>query len=596
MAKCQSRGVDRKNVALRNSRRGVVLAGLGIVATTMSSFESASAQSNKATPIPETTPGDDLVPELPPGVVLENGYAIPHSDPERGGTLRMQRPGDKLKNLNPAAFAVDPQIPFSYLEPLVRPHPETMEPGPWLAESWAWHSDGEELTFQIRDGVTWHDGSPLTASDAQFSFQVYREDAESAVAGLFSLVDSVETPSERELVVRFSDRDANWLFNVATLPIFSREQYEEYWTSLPDAGRTLSRFDWTKSTPRGTGAWQVSEWSPAKMTFTRNEHYWQRPAWLDELSISIEPSPGVRLEQFENGEAQLLWPVRGARLPELNVTSAKAYRVPAASVMFAAFNFSNPNLTSGSYWTDVRVREAASMAINRQRYAADVFNGFIQWDVAGTVAQPWAHDAELKAPTFNPERASILLGDAGWVDYNGDGLLEDVNGSPFSPVVIVQEDGRPELFALLARVGRDLAEVGIALTIEPLSHEAFDRRWIVSRDYDLIAYAYDLLPGFTDFDLYGSAWDIRSNPAGWNPGGYDNSDADAAIDEFLEAVSIERQADALKALQRAVNEDLFGLWFGFPDDLVLVANEVDGFQPEMAWQTARTWDLWRTDS
>jgi ABC-type transport system substrate-binding protein len=263
--------------------------------------------------------------------------------------------------------------------------------------------------------------------------------------------------------------------------------------------------------------------------------------------------------------------------------------------MFAAFNFSNPNLASGSYWTDVRVREAASMAINRQRYATDVFNGFIQWDVAGTVAQPWAHDAELRAPAFNPERASILLGNAGWVDYNGDGVLEDVNGIPFSPVVIVQEDARPELVALLARVGRDLAEVGIALTIESLSNDAFDRRWIVSRDYDLIAYAYDQLPGFTDFDLYGSAWDIRSNPAGWNPGGYNNSDADAAIDKFLEAVSIERQADALKALQRAVNEDLFGLWFGFPDDLVLVASEVDGFQPDITWQTARTWDLWRTD-
>jgi peptide/nickel transport system substrate-binding protein len=507
----------------------------------------------------------------------------------------MLRPGGELKNLNPAAFAVDPQIALSYLEPLVRSHPATLKPEPWLAESWAWHADGKELSFQIRGGVAWHDGSALTAADAHFSFQVYREDTESAVAGLFSLVDSIEAPTEHELVVRFGDRDANWLFNVATLPIFSREQYEEYWSSLPDAERTLSGFDWTDSTPRGTGPWQVSDWSPANITYARNARYWRHPTWLDELSISIEPSPGVRAKQFEKGESQLIWPVRGSRLPELKVPPSTAYRVPAASVMFAAFNFANPNLGSGSYWTDLRVREAVSMAINRERYASDVFNDFVRWDVVGTVAQPWAHDDDLTAPAFNPERASVLLREAGWVDYNGDGVLEDVNGSPFSPTVIVQEAARPELIALLARVARDLVAVGIALTIESLSNDAFDRRWIVSRDYDLIAYAYDQLPGFTDFDLYGSEWDVRSNPAGWNPGGYSNPEADAAIGKFLEAVSIERQAEALKSLQRAVNEDLFGLWFGFPDDVVLVANEIDGFQPDMAWQTARTWDLWHAD-
>jgi ABC-type transport system substrate-binding protein len=108
----------------------------------------------------------------------------------------------------------------------------------------------------------------------------------------------------------------------------------------------------------------------------------------------------------------------------------------------------------------------------------------------------------------------------------------------------------------------------------------------------LIAYAYDLLPGFTDYDLYGSAWDIRTNPAGWNPGGYANPEADAAIEEFLGALSLARQASALRRMQRAVNDDLFGLWFGFPHDLVLVAEGIEGFVPDLSWQTARTSELW----
>jgi hypothetical protein len=136
----------------------------------------------------------------------------------------------------------------------------------------------------------------------------------------------------------------------------------------------------------------------------------------------------------------------------------------------------------------------------------------------------------------------------------------------------------------------------MALTVEVLPGDRFEERWISLRNYDLIAYTYDQLPGFTDFDLYGSAWDIRTNPAGWNPGGYANLDADAAVNDFLTALSIERQASALRRLQQVVNEDLFGLWLGFPDDLVLVAAGVEGFQPDMAWQTARTWNLWRSSS
>ncbi len=186
-----------------------------------------------------------------------------------------------------------------------------------------------------------------------------------------------------------------------------------------------------------------------------------------------------------------------------------------------------------------------------------------------------------------------MLTESGWIDYDGDGVREDVNGRQLRPVAILREDSRPELAAVMARVARDLASVGMILSIEVLPPDAFDERWITRRDYDLIAYAYDQLPGFTDFDLYGSAWDIRTNPAGWNPGGYANADADEAIEEFLGAVSVERQAAALRRLQRVVDEDLFGLWLGFPQDLVLIAPGIEGFVPDMAWQTARTWELWR---
>ncbi|MBA3449737.1 MAG: hypothetical protein H0T18_00835 [Chloroflexia bacterium] len=578
------------------SRRAVIRASVGsaVLALGRSTTAISAAQSVDTTPVSDRQERDAEASPLPGGITLADGEVSEGVVPKPGGALKIVRPGKSVANFNPAAFAQDSQIPLSYLEPLVRADPQTMRPVPWLASNWEWRENGRSLAMGITSGTLWHDGSPLSASDAAFSFQVYWEDSDSAVAGLFALVEAVEIVSDLEILVRFRERDANWLFNAATLPILSHKQYAYFWDEQPANARTLSGFDWSESLPIGTGPWRVAEWDEGRVRFERSESYWREVAWFDTLDVAVEVSKRNRLDAWMAGDSHLAWPVRVGDLDALAGEKGTLYSAPAASVMFAAFNFTNPEQPSGSLWSDLRVRRAASLAIDRERYATEVFGGFLRWDAAGTIGQPWANDASLLTPVYDPETASVLLAEAGWIDYDGDGVLEDVNGWPLRPVAILRDDSRPELAAVLARVARDLATVGIGLSIESLDADAFAQRWISARTYDLIAYAYDQLPGFTDYDLYGSAWDIRSNAAGWNPGGYANQHADDAIDEFFAAISIERQKTALQRLQRAVDDDLFGLWFGFPQDLVLVADDVAGFQPDMAWQTAQSWALWQT--
>ena len=511
------------------------------------------------------------------------------AEPEQGGSLRLVRPGDTLQDLNPAAFAVDYQITLSYLEPLVMPDAVTMEPRPWLASGWAWRDRGLTLELTLRDDVTWHDGTMLSAADAAFSYAVYQSDTNSAVSGLFALVETVETTSDSVVTVRFSEKDANWLLNAATLPVFSRAQYADYWDTQA-GGRSLSGFDWQADLPTGTGPWQFSDLGEDEANFVRAEGYWQQPAWADTLQIVVAPGRRDRFDAWQEDRSALLWPVSPKEASA--ESAANVISAPAASVMFAAFNFANPDLPAGSYWTDLRVRQAASLALNRARYATEVFADRVEAFAAGIVSQPWAHDPDLQSPERDVLAAQSLLAEAGWLDYDGDGIREDVNGFPLRPVIIVRDDARPELHAVLARVARDLYDAGFGLTVESLSPDDFDDRWINARTYDLIAYAYDQLPGFTDYDLVGSRWDIRSNPAGWNPGGYSNPEADAAIDTFLEAVSLERQRVALQQLQTSINEDLFGLWFGFPRDVILVQSGVNGYEPNIAWQTSGTSALW----
>src|SRR5918995_2475877 len=424
------RRIDHPAAVATVSRRTIVRAALGtwLGANVGNAAGLTRAQSGSATP----TAGEAVEPQsglaLPRGITVAPDAAPASGSPVSGGVLRLVRPGENLLNFNPGAFQQDPQIPWSYLEPLVRPDPTTMRPVPWLAQRWEWRADGLELVFSLRDDVLWHDGGPLTADDAAFTFEVYRSDTDSAVSGLFALVDSVDAISERELRVRFTARDASWLFNGATLPIVSKNQYGEFWQGLPASGRTLSEFDWSRTMPVGTGPWRMSEWDDTRIMFARYDEYWGREPWLDQLEIAVMEGPRARLEAWQDGKSQIAWPLRFRQLQELSEATGTLYPVPAASVMFAAFNFANPNQPAGSLWTDLRVRLAASQAINRERYADEVFGGFTRWQAAGTVAQPWAHDDEAMTPAYSPEAASVLLTEAAWVDYDGDGVREDVNG------------------------------------------------------------------------------------------------------------------------------------------------------------------------
>jgi peptide/nickel transport system substrate-binding protein len=540
---------------------------------------------------PPPVPGATPQPSERLQVVTDQRPAY-DDEPVSGGTLRLLLARAIDPDFNPVALRQEFQVACSYLDPLLWADEVTLEPRPWLAERWEWNQDGTEITYVLRDDVTWHDGTPLTADDVRFSFYVYRDDVNSSVRNFFAQMREAEILDERRLRVVLSGPDGGWLFNASTQLIFQREQYRTHWANQTPGNRSLSGFDWDSIPPLGTGPWKLANRRERRLTFARNDDYWAGPPHFAELELAVYENPEARLQRWLSGDADLIWLTRAAEVAAVEDRAGTLYVADAAEVMFAAFNFANPAREAGLF-ADDRVRLALSAALDRARYAAEVFRGFVLADRAGTIAQPWANDPALLNPPRNVEAARRLLVNAGWLDRDADRRLEDAAGTPLSLVAIVRDDSRPELAAVLRQVARDLAELGIGLDVQPLDPTTFRRRWAIDRDYDLIAFAYALYPGFTDFDLYGQAWDIRTNPQGFNPGGYANPAADAAIARARAATDLAEQREALHELQRAVNDDLFALWFGFPQDLILVRPDLLGYQPNKLWQTWDTRKLWR---
>lgn len=581
-----SGGGNKPPVAAPSYQQGAATAAASPEASPASSPVAATPEaSHQATPAP-VDPLGDLV-------VIRDQAPRYAETPVAGGTLRMMLTLPDNFDFNPAALQQDFQLMASYLDPLVWIDDQTMEPTAGIAESWEISKDGKTITFAIRDDIKWHDGDALTAEDVAFSLLVYRDATDSDVRNLFVTLSNAVAVDDRTVEVTLSTADANFIPNAGNQFIFKKAAFEEFWLDRPEGQRSLSGYDWEKNPPVGTGPWKYEERNDTSITFSRNEDYWfGAPPHFDEVVFTWKSDPKARIAAWKNGEVDLLWPVKPGEIAEINDTAAFLYAANAPIVMFAAFNFDNAGAEIPDLFKDVRIRQALSLTIDRRAYASSVFLDFVDISAAGTFPQPWLRDETLTNPARSRRAARDLLNEAGF-SRRSDGTTLMPNGVPFVLGLIVRSDARFEMRLALRSVKEDFAALGIGLNIEELDDTAFNDRWTGTYDYDLIAFSYQTYPGFTDFDLYGSNWDIRINPQGWNPGGYDNSAADTAIREALRAATLEDLESSVKELQVAANDDLFGLWLGFPQDLVLVHPDVLGFQPTMNWQTWQTRKLWR---
>lgn len=552
---------------------------------------SASPAASPAAATPEASP----VAGPPYGVldVIRDPKPEYAEKPVDGGELRMMLTMGDNFDFNPASFSQDFQLLASYLDPLVWIDDLTMEPKPWIARKWTIKDGGKTIIFSLRDDVSWHNGDPLTADDVVFSFLVYRDGVDSAVRNLFVTMSGVTATDEHTVEVTLSTPDANFIPNAASQFIFSKKLLGDFWESRNEGQRTLDGFDWDKNPPVGTGPWRFSARDKRSLTFTRNDDYWAAdPPHFETLTITWRTDPRDRIAAWRAKEVDLLWPLKAENIDDVKDVPAFLFAAPAPTTMFAAFNFNNPARAQPDLLTDLRIRQALSLAIDRPKYRETVFRSFIDVTPATAFPQPWLRNEDLVNPERSRKAARELLNEAGF-RRRGDGTTVDANGDPFVLTALVRLSTRFDLRMALRSIGEDLAALGIGFDLQELEDLDFNDRWTATHDFDLIAFGYNVYPGFTDFDLYGSNWDIRVNPQGWNPGGYNNAIVDKAIKGALNAESLDDLVSSVNDLQVAANDDLFALWLGFPDDLVLAHHDLLGFQSTMYWQTWNTRKLWR---
>ncbi len=341
----------------------------------------------------------------------EGEQGVDAGEPVRGGTLVAAIDSDPGQ-LNPAITTSGAVHTASELmfNGLVELDPQG-EPVAELAESWEIEEDGAVYRFTLRDGVTWHDGEPLTSADVKYSFDEVLVPFHSRTkASVGAALESIETPDDLTVVFRFSEPYAPFLqqLGVTEAPIVPEHLY---------AG-TDPQENPANQAPVGTGPFRFVSYAPGQeVVLEANADYFKADLpYLDGVVLRVVPEKGNQVIALEEGEADWLFGVPGPDLPRLegrgDIEFLETSVNPGGAncIMTTSFNLERPILQAPE------VRQAIAAALDREQFLERVEFG------QGIVAQapihsgiPVARAERLDLPAFDPERAASLLDEAGWV-------------------------------------------------------------------------------------------------------------------------------------------------------------------------------------
>lgn len=531
-------------------------------------------------------------------VVRSEPYPKYQGTPTDSDLLRIIKAGD-LSDINPTAINDYSIFTFVY-DPLVWIDEFTDDPKPWLAESWEISPDGKSYTFKLRQDVKWHDGTPLTADDVAFSMITYRDDPDSAVARFFPLMkkDPVVVDA-RTIRFDLADTSGDWLLNASNQFIIQKKQFIDYWNAAKGEGgqKTLKGYPYTDKMLIGTGPWKQVKYEPAgappNIQYERNESYWVEKPHFKRFIYQVVEKPEAQITTWLSGGTDILWPVTATQVDQVKNQDGWLYNAYAVAYMNAWFNFNNPKQDHLDFVKDKKVRQALSIGIDRKGYAQSIFKGFIDEAAIGPLPLAWAYNTNLKSPSFDQAKAQQMLTDAGY-KQDSSGKLIAPDGKPVKLNALVRTSNTYPVDKIAVSVQEDFRKLGIDMQIETLEPATVRKRLKESHDWDLYFVSSILFAGFTDYSALHSAWDPRTNPQGTNWGGWKNADADKLLDQIIREPDLKKQKDLLWKLQEILADDLPRLWFGFPRDLILVKQNILGYQPNIMWQIWDTWKLWRT--
>lgn len=465
------------------------------------------------------------------------------------GTLRVAYP-----LLMDGAEILDPASPVNYdlavvilYDRLVRLGPDGRA-APDLATEWQPSADATEWAFTLREGVTFHDGKPLTSADVAYSFErIFDPDLSAPLASTLSLIDAVETPDEGTVLFRLTQPHAD--FPLLLVSYMAR--------IIPEgSGDTIGE------TGIGTGPFQLVSFNADGTTvLAANDEYWRGAPQLAGIELIAIADSSARASAALAGQIDAL----------LNTPAAQAVLFadnPAfETVTFPTGEWSGLVMrTDTPPFDDVRVRKAMRLLADRQAFIDLVLNGQGTLVCDTPVAKTDVYHWETECPQ-DLEQAKALLTEAGYAD----GLT----------VTMHTADTFPEFIPLAEVYQQQAAAAGVTVNIEIVPGDSFwSDIWLTEALYPI---AWRQRPADLILNL------VWRSTADWNESYYQNPAFDALLDEARQELDFEARRSLYQQAQQILFEE-GGHLIPYHINLSHVfSTNVSGIEPvsdiELKWET-----------
>ncbi|MBV9324514.1 MAG: ABC transporter substrate-binding protein [Chloroflexi bacterium] len=387
----------------------------------------------------------------PPAAASVATPASASAQPKSGGTVHTGQVGDianldghysnQLSN-NTVQLAYDKLAAYD----------AQMQPQPMLAQSWDISDDLTTFKFNLRKGVTFHNGREFTSDDVKYNIQRVQDPKLAALVATLgqqaAWFTGVETPDKYSVVLH-TDKPRPGVFDfLRNFNIVDKETMEG-----PNA----------KTSINGTGPFKFVEWTSGDhITMARNLNYWQAgKPYIDQLRISILRDPQAMATQFEASSLDVMYApslVDAVRLKQ-DPRNQAVINAQGGAFFYVNLNVINP------IFTDKLVRQAMNYALDRDRIASTVLQGL----VGGPIDLPWPQNspafdaAKNNAYPFDLDKAAALLKQAGLSSVDTEITYSTANfaGEYASTAQIYQAD---------------LAKIGVSTSLKPVDGPTFTQQ------------------------------------------------------------------------------------------------------------------------
>lgn len=266
-------------------------------------------------------------------------------------------------------------------------------------------SDGLTITFRLRQGVTWHDGMPVTSADVKATWNMIM-DARHAVVTRYGYdkIKSVETPDPHTAVVVFKEPFASWpvLFD-AIVP-----------KHIIDANAANLDKSQAMRQPIGFGPYKIVDWKPSEsVSYVAFERYWKGAPKIGKLLIKFYPSVDTLLQAVSVGEVDIAWAMPLSYVPQIRNLSSRGVTLVNQRAANSERYVMNADGKKVPLFADKQLRKALRYAVDKKQIIDKLLYGLADYGTCEWDGSPW-QDPKLVKNEYDAAKSQQALDALGW--------------------------------------------------------------------------------------------------------------------------------------------------------------------------------------